>query len=103
MTLILKNKKYAYEKNLKIYEVIHKNKNIDLVTVKSKKNILCSFFDTTYSVNQLVRTASGEKINDFIFDVMFNNKTIRSADNIVKIKSLAWLRKINSKYSANNG
>ena len=89
-----KIKKYAYEKNLKIYEVIHKNKNIDLVTVKSKKNILCSFFDTTYSVNQLVRTASGEKINDFIFDVMFNNKTIRSADNIVKIKSWRGLEKL---------
>ena len=41
-------------------------------------------FNITYSVNDLVNTASDKKINDFIFSTMFNNKSIRTYSNMIK-------------------
>ena len=70
-------KKYAYEKNLSIYTVNKKNNNIILISVDHKKKYLDKFFDTSYSVNQLVNTASSEKMNSFIFSVMFNNNKLK--------------------------
>lgn len=87
-------KKYAYEKNLSIYRVNKKNNNIILISVDHKKKYLDKFFDTSYSVNQLVNTASSEKMNSFIFSVMFNNNKLKNANNIIRIRSVNGLAKL---------
>lgn len=96
-------KRYSYEKNLKIYEIFHNEKGINFKAVKSKRDMLNNFFDTTYSVNELVRTASGDDINDFIYNVMFNNVTISNA-NSISVRSLNGLKNAikNAKKIMNN-
>ena len=51
---------------------------------KNKSKLLNEMFNITYSVNDLVNTASDKKINDFIFSTMFNNKSIRTYSNMIK-------------------
>lgn len=86
-------KDYAYKKNLHIYKVQHNSKDTFLTTVHEKKQFLNNFFDTTYSINELVNTANTTAINEFIFNTMFNNKVIRDPQN-VNIKKLSGLKKL---------
>ncbi|UUM62383.1 recombinase RecF [Streptococcus suis] len=45
-------------------------------TPVSTNNILDKMFDRRYSVNELVRTADGDKITEFIYDLMLKNKEL---------------------------
>lgn len=86
-------KSCAYSRYLRVYEVKQKNNNIEMLTVLDKKRILDKFFDRTYSINELVSTASDKRINAFIFNTMFKNNKLKSSKNLVKFKSISGFRK----------
>lgn len=74
---------YAFRQFLKISRIIHKDKTWYLKTVDNKREMLRSFFDVRYSVNELVNTAGGEKINEFIYKTLFENKTLSNPKDVV--------------------
>ncbi|WP_279155030.1 Spaf_1101 family AAA-like ATPase [Thomasclavelia cocleata] len=81
-------KKYAYYNYLKIYKVIKENDAIKMSIVSNKKEMLNKFFDRTYSINELVSTASDKRINDFIFNTMFKNTKLKSSNTLVQFRSI---------------
>lgn len=73
---------FAFRQYMKISKIIYKNGDLWLEPVTNKKEMLKKFFDTRYSVNELVNTASGEQINKFLYEVLFENRTLASVSNI---------------------
>lgn len=84
---------YAYKNLLKISKIVHENDEWYLDTVFDKRGMLNHFFDTKYSVNELVNTASGEEINDFIYKILFANKTLSKPEDVIQFKSISGLIK----------
>lgn len=86
--------KFAFRQYMKISKVIYRDGNMWLEAVPNKKEIIKKFFDTRYSVNELVKTASGEQINNFLYEVLFENKTLASPADVIRIKSKSGLRRM---------
>ncbi|MCH4260123.1 MAG: AAA family ATPase [Clostridium tyrobutyricum] len=86
--------KYIRNKCLDINKVILKYNVLYLESVKNKTSMLNEFFDTRYSVNELVQTASGDEINKFIFNTMFKNKTLSKPGNIIRVRSKSGLNSL---------
>lgn len=84
---------YAYQNYLKMYKVIHDNKSWYLETVSDKISLLNKFFDVRYSVNDLVNTASGDKINSFILKTMFKNDILGNPEKVIRFKKKSGLCK----------
>jgi len=87
-------KEFTFKHYMKISKVIYRNGNLRFETVPNKKEMLNKFFDTRYSVNELVNTASGEQINKFLDEVFFKNKTIARPADVIRIKSKSGLIKM---------
>ena len=98
------NKKYSFRETeissftrkefLEIYRVDYKNDDIFLYADESQAKLLESFFDTRYSVNELVQTASSDEINHFIYNKMFENHTLENPNKIIKIKKASGLKRL---------
>jgi len=87
-------KEYAFKNLLKIYKVVNKkDDNWLLQTIKDKRRMLSLFFDVGYSVNELVATANSEKINSFIYNKLFENKTLSRPENSINFRSVSGLNK----------
>src|SRR3712207_3329581 len=56
--------------------------------------MLKKFFDTRYSVNELVNTASGEQINKFLYEVLFENRTLAKPADVIRVRSKSGLKKM---------
>ena len=70
---------YVLQKNyLIVFKVIKQGNNTTFKNVSSseKKTLLNHFFDVRYSVNELVNTAGGDQINQFIRETLFQNSTL---------------------------
>src|SRR5699024_10739953 len=75
------NRRYSFNKEevanftrkefLKIYRVDFNEGKMYLQADESQIKLLEKFFDTRYSINELVQTASGDEINHFIYNKMF--------------------------------
>lgn len=78
---------YSRKEHLSIYRVEFVKNDMYLETVSNKKAILKGFFDTRYSVNKLVQTASSDEINQFLFNVLFENKTLARPSEVIKFRS----------------
>ncbi|MGF7060778.1 Spaf_1101 family AAA-like ATPase [Brassicibacter mesophilus] len=87
-------KEFAFKHYMKISKVIYRDGNLCLETVPNKKEMLKKFFDTRYSVNELVNTASGEQINNFLYEVLFENRTLARPADVIRIRSKYGLRKM---------
>lgn len=89
-----KIRKYAVKKYLSVYEVT-RGKEQDDVVIKSVKKIstLSQLYDVRYSVNELVQTASSNQIDDFIRQMMFQNKTLSSPEKTINCRSKKGLTK----------
>lgn len=85
---------YTRKNFLEIYKIEINQGLMKLQADSSQKDLLESFFDTKYSVNELVQTASSQEINQFIYNKMFENRTLESPNKIVKIKKASGLRKL---------
>ena len=92
-----KIKKFMLRKYLNVYKINCNNvkeiNNSNVEKVHNKTKILSELYDNRYSVNDLVRYASGEDINSFIYDLMFKNKELDPFENKIKIKSKSGLLK----------
>lgn len=84
---------YAFRCFLKISKVIYKDQRWYLTTVENKRDLLSHFFDVRYSVNELVNTASGEKINGFIYKTLFDNKTLSKPEDVIRFMRMSGLTK----------
>ena len=87
---------YTLKNLINIYEL--KTQNDKLFSKKiindKKGNLLDKFFNTRYSINQLVETANDERINSYIYQTMFKNKTLSNAKKVVNVKSLNGLKRL---------
>lgn len=92
-----KIKKYMLKKYLNVYKITCSNvKEMDISNiekVRNKTKVLSELYDNRYSVNDLVRYASGDEINRFIYDLMFKNKELEPFENKIKIRAKSGLSK----------
>ena len=79
---------------LEIYRVSFENGDMYLHADESQIKLLESFFDTKYSINELVQTASSDEINHFIYNKMFENKTLENPDKMIRIKKASGLKNL---------
>lgn len=90
-------KKYMLKNYLNVYKITCSNvKEMDISNiekVRNKTKVLSELYDNRYSVNDLVRYASGDEINRFIYDLMFKNKELEPFENKIKIKAKSGLSK----------
>lgn len=84
---------YAFKHFFKISKVIYKNDNWYLDTVTNKREMLNRFFDVSYSVNDLVNTASDERINSFLYDKLFDNRVLSKPESVIRFKKKSGLIK----------
>ena len=84
---------YAFKHFFKISKVIHKADEWFLETVHNKREMLNYFFDVRYSVNELVNTAGGEKINSFLYETLFENKVLSKPEDVIRFKKKSGLIK----------
>ena len=85
---------YAFKHFFKISKIVSKNDEWYLERVSSKRDMLKNFFDVRYSVNDLVNTASGKKINDFIYETLFSNKILSKPEDAIRFKKKSGLIKV---------
>ena len=83
----------ARKSYLKVFSVTEKNGNLIIETAKEQVKTLNALFDTRYSVNELVKTASEEKIHNFIYQTMFRNTILSSAEKVINVRSKSGLTK----------
>ena len=75
---------FAYKNNLKIYEVKLENGIPKFKICNNKKDVLHKMFNVSYAVNDLVNTASDNKIQQFIFSTMFDNQIIKNQKHMIR-------------------
>lgn len=61
--------------------------------VAGKKKCLERFFHAGYSVDELVKTAGSEALNQFIYGMLFQNQILKGACNTIKVRSRSGLQK----------
>lgn len=92
-----KVKEKMLKEYLKVYCVnsdnISKIKEPDFVPVRCKSDIISKLYNNRYSVNELVNTAKGEEINQFIYDTMIQNENIKAFDEEVNFRGRNGLKK----------
>ena len=92
-----KIKTFMLRKYLDVYKINCTNvKDMDISNierVRNKTKVLSKLYDNRYSVNDLVRYASGDEINSFIYDLMFKNKELELFENKIKIRDKSGLSK----------
>lgn len=81
-------------RNLNVFRVVKSDTEWMLEHVNDKKKILNQFFDIKYSVNELVNTASGKEINQFIYRTLFANKVLDNPERIIKARKKPGLKKL---------
>lgn len=81
---IMKNFIYS---DLEISKIIVVNGIKNLEKVSDKKTFLRKCFDAKYSVNELVNTASGSEINEFIEKTLFENNKLTNPASVINIRN----------------
>ena len=86
---------YQYDKNsvkeitqrkyIELFKITKKNNILHFEKIKNKRILLNEFYDTRYSINELVNTACGDTICQFIMNTMF--KTFSRISDTIKIRS----------------
>lgn len=79
---------------ISVYKIVNLDTTWQIEPVSNKKETLKKLFDTRYSVNELVNTAGSASINDFIYDTMFENKTLSNPANVIKVRKKSGLIKM---------
>ena len=88
--------KYALTHYVTIYQVDHSDGNLCFKEQSNKKELLRKLFDTRYSINELVKTASSDEISKYLYNILFENKTLAYSSNTISCRSFNGLKsKIN--------
>ena len=84
---------FVRKRYLDIYQVCNQGKSIDFEKRGDEQALLRRIFDTRYSVNALVRTASDNEISDYIYDILFSNRKLGDASHSITCRNFNGLRK----------
>lgn len=84
---------YAFKHFFKISKVIYNYEKWYLETVANKREMLNRFLDVRYSVNDLVNTASSERINSFLYETLFENEVLSKPEDVTRFKKKSGLIK----------
>jgi hypothetical protein len=87
-------KEYALRCYSDVFRVVKNDGNISLEKMSDKQSLLRKFFDTRYSVNELASTAGGESINRFLYDILFENRTLSTPESVINIRSISGLERM---------
>ena len=85
---------YALHHYVDVYEVIQNDDDINFHTVSGKSLILENIYNTRYSINKLVQTASGDEIHSFIYDLMLRDRDLSSFESKIRIRGNKGLLKL---------
>lgn len=88
--------KHVLNERITIYKIITLNQSIfsaEKVIPKERRELMQKFFNIGYSVNELVHTASSDRISSFIESILFENKNINKAPKPWKIITLKGLER----------
>lgn len=88
-------KKYMSKNLIKLYKINSDGNNSitkdNICIEKNKTRVLSELYDNRYSVNDLVRYASGDEINNFIYELMFKNKNLNSLEKKIRFSTKSGL------------
>ena len=85
---------YALKNYIEIRKLFFRNGQLFCEIIRDKKKYLQKFFNIKYSVNELVKTASGDEINSFIYNTLFQNVTIDNAAHVINARSRSGLKRV---------
>ncbi len=89
-------REHILKNNFSVFKVVKQGKEINLERVSSLsviRELTNNFFDMRYSVNDLVNTASGDDINQFISAMLYRNNTIFKQSININLRSISGLKK----------
>ena len=87
-------REYAAQHYLYISKIVPTGKEWKVERVPAQTEILSKFFDTKYSIYELVNAASGDEIHSFIADTMFKNQTLSAFDDMSSFRRKSGLTKM---------
>lgn len=82
---------FAQNKYVFLYKIENCSGKTLFHNVKNKREVLNSLFDTKYSVNTLVNIAGGSEINNFIYEMLFRNKTLSNPETAFDFRTIKKL------------
>lgn len=82
----------ALKKYMHIYCIDNLNGSLIMNKVTKKKSVISNFYNTGYSVNELVQIAGSNKINSYIYKIMFKNKVLANANNFINKSSIKGIQ-----------
>lgn len=85
---------YTLSHYISIYKIKYLEKAWGIESVSNKRETLKLLFDTRYSINELVNTAGRANINQFIYDTMFDNKTLSNPNSVVTARKKSGLKRM---------
>lgn len=83
---------YIQNKYIQIFRMRKKGGLVERKEIKNVSALLASFFDTTYSVNELVQYAETSEISDYIKNTVQKNKKISQIKALSNARSFKGLR-----------
>ena len=83
-------REYALRHFIDVYEVTNNNE-LSINPVSAKSTVLEGIYNTRYSVNKLVQTASSDEIHRFIYDLMLKDRDLSSAKSLIHARSKSGL------------
>ncbi|MDO4487151.1 MAG: chromosome segregation protein SMC [Bacillota bacterium] len=90
---------YALKRHLSVFKVEKDGKKVSLIKQNNSRALLDDFYDGYYSVNRLVQMASGNEINNYIFNLLFKNKELPHPAEAIKVRSKMGLLKFLESFS----
>lgn len=85
---------YTLKNYIEVFRINQQDGTVLFEKQSDKRNLLKKFFDTRYSVNELVATAGGDRINSFLYNILFENKTLSSPETVITVRSISGLMKM---------
>lgn len=85
--------KYARDYYVDVYQVFHQRHDIQFIKQSAKRALLWQMFDTGHSVNELVSTASGDDISKYLYNILFENRTLTNSSASISCRSFNGLKK----------
>ena len=84
---------YTRDHFVDIYQVFHQGRDIQFIKQANKKDLLRRLFDTRYSINELVSTASGDDISKYLYNILFENRVLINSSALITCRSFRGLQK----------
>ena len=84
---------YSRNHYVDVYLVSQQDSEVRFVKQTNKKELLRRMFDTRYSINELVSTASGDDISKYLYSILFENRVLINSSSLITCRSLNGLKR----------